>query len=131
MKHSKVLKTLLIIAGLIGCGIGGALLFIPVTFQASAGIELGNNIDLLSEVRAPGGALLASGILIIAGAFITKLSFTSTIVLTLLYLSYGFSRVIGMAIDGLPSEGFISVTVLEIIIGMIGVFALIKYRQVE
>mgnify|MGYP005725529907 CR=1 FL=1 len=129
MKNSKMLKSILLISGLIAAGIGGALLFFPVAFQASSGIELGDNISLLSEVRAPGGALFASGILMVLGAFVSKLTFTSLVVSILIYLSYGLSRILGMAIDGMPGEALIMATVLEIIIGIVGVFALLKYRD--
>ena len=128
MKNSKVLEILLIISGLIGTGIGGALLFTPVAFQASAGIELGDNISLLSEIRAPGGALLTSGILMILGAFVANLTFTSTVICTVIYLSYGISRILSMIIDGMPGEGLVIATAVEIVIGLVGVFALLKYR---
>ena len=131
MKNSKVLKTILIISGLIATGIGGAYLFNPVAFQASAGIELGGNISLLSEIRAPGGALLASGILIMLGAFVAKLTFTSTVISIMIYLSKGISRILSMVIDGIPAEVLVMATVVEIIIGLVSIFALLKYRENE
>jgi hypothetical protein len=57
MRKLKLVKGLVVIAGMIGVTIGGALLFNPVAFEASAGISLEENINMLSEVRAPGGAL--------------------------------------------------------------------------
>lgn len=129
MKNSKVLKTLLIISGLIASGIGAAILFAPVAFYATYGIELGGNFSLLNEIRAPGGALLASGILILAGAFVEKLSFTAVVVSTLLYLSYGLSRVLSIAIDGIPVVELVQAAVLEIVIGLACVFALVRYRE--
>ncbi|MGK7934419.1 MAG: DUF4345 family protein, partial [Xenococcaceae cyanobacterium] len=49
-------------------------------------------MNLLSEIRASSGALLAYGILIFTGAFVSQLSFTSMILSSLLFLSYGLSR---------------------------------------
>ena len=130
MKNSKVLKTILFISGLILAGIGGAILFVPVAFHATAdGIVLGDDISLLNEIRAPGGALLASGILVMSGAFMAKLTFTSTVVSALLYLSYGLSRILSMAIDGMPAEELVQVAVIEIVVGLICVFSLMKYRE--
>jgi len=129
MKNSNVLKTILILSGLIASGIGAAILIAPVTFYATYGIELGSNVSLLNEIRAPGGALLASGLLIISGAFVDKLAFTAVVVSTLLYLSYGLSRVMSIAIDGMPVEGLVQAAVLEIAIGLAGIFALVKYRE--
>jgi len=129
MKNTKVLKAILIISGLIASGIGVAILFAPVDFYATYGIELGNNFSLLNETRASGGALLTSGLLIVSGAFVDKLAFTAVLVSTLLYLSYGLSRVMSIAIDGIPAEGIVQAAVLELITGLVCAFALVKYRE--
>ncbi len=129
MKNSIVLKTILFVSGLIGAGIGAAILFVPDMFHASSGIVLGGNASLLSEIRAPGGALLASGILILSGAFIGRLTFTSAVVSTLLYGSYGLSRILSFSLDGMPHSVLVQAAVLEIAIGAICTFALIRYRD--
>ncbi len=129
MKNSKVLKTILIVSGLVGAAVGCAILFMPAAFHATNGIELGGNISLLNEIRASGGALLAGGILILLGAFIASLAFTSVVVSGLLYLSYGSSRVFSMAIDGMPDVVLVQVAILEILIGLTCVVALVRYRQ--
>ena len=129
MKNSKVLKTILIISGLIASGVGAAILFSPVAFYASYGIALGGDVSLLNETRAPGGALLVCGILIMSGAFVDRLAFTATVVSSLLFLSYGLSRVMSIAIDGMPVEGLVQAAVLEIVIGLACVFAFVKYRK--
>jgi len=129
MKNSKVVKTILFISGLVASAIGASILISPSAFYASYEITLGSDVSLLNEIRAPGGALLAYGILIIAGAFVNILTFTSTVVSTLLYLSYGLSRVMSMAVDGIPVDGLIQAAVFEIIIGLVCVFALVKYRE--
>ena len=131
MKNSNVLKTILLISGLIASGIGAAILFAPGAFYATYDIELGGNFSLLNEIRASGGALLASGILIMSGAFVDKLAFTATVVSTLLYLSYGLSRVMSIAIDGMPVEGLIQAAVIEIVMGLICIFALVKYPAMQ
>lgn len=129
MKNSKILKLILMIAGLIGMGVGGAILFVPVAFHATTGIALGSDASLLSEIRAPGGALLVFGMLIITGAFVANLRLIATLVAAMLYISYGFSRILSMVIDGMPDTGLVQVTVLEIVIGLVCCFALIKYRE--
>ena len=129
MKNSIVVKTVLILSGLIASGIGGTIVFHPVAFYATYGIELAGNISLFNEIRAPGGALLASGILIMLGAFVDKLTFTSVVVSTLLYLSYGLSRIVSMTIDGMPAEGLVQAAALEIVIGLVCVFVFGKYRE--
>lgn len=128
MKDSKALKVILFISGLIGAVIGGLILFTPVSFYAMSGIDLGQNISLLNEVRAAGGALLACGLFIMTGTFVDKLRFTATVISTLLYMSYGLSRVMSMVVDGIPANDLVQAAVLEMFIGSICVIALIKYR---
>ena len=129
MKQSKVLKTILFVSGLIGVVFGGAILFMPVAFSATNGIDLSGNINLLNETRPAGGALLACGTVILAGAFLTELTFTATVISTVMYLAYGSSRLLSIAIDGLPVESLIQATIVETLIGMLSVFALLKYRK--
>lgn len=129
MEKSKFVKVFLFVSGIILIGIGGGLLFAPIAFEASAGINLGNNISLLSEIRAPGGALFMSGILIVLGVFIPKLTFTSAILSSLIYISYGLSRILSMMIDGTPHESIVAATVIEIVIGVLGLFILVKFNR--
>ena len=127
----KLVKVFLVVSGAIGIVVGGALLFVPVAFEASAGINIEGNINLLSEVRAPGGTLLVAGILILLGAFISKLTYTSVMLSSLFYLSYGFSRVFSMLIDGIPGESLITATIAEIVIGLISLLIFIKLSKTQ
>ncbi|MEZ4678650.1 MAG: DUF4345 family protein [Caldilineaceae bacterium] len=68
MKVAQPLKAMLIIAGLIIAGIGGIILLWPVDYFATNGVDITGSTSLLNEIRAPAGALLAAGILILAGA---------------------------------------------------------------
>lgn len=126
MKKQIMLKSIIIISGLIGVFVGTEILFMPVTFYATSGINLGDNVSLLNEIRASGGALLAGGVVIILGAFWEKLTFTSIVLATLLYLSYGFSRIISMIVDGVPAEILVYVAVSEIVVGLVCAFALLQ-----
>ncbi len=131
MKNSKLVKVLLFVSGIIGIGVGSALLFDPVGFEASAEINLAGNVNLLSEMRAPGGALLAAGVLILLGGFIPKLTQTSILLSSLFYLSYGLSRVVSIIIDGVPNESLVVVTVVEIIIGIISLAMLVNRHRAK
>ncbi len=132
MKNSKALKAYLFIFGLIAIAIGASTLFTPVDFLGRigpSGIDLGGQINLLSSIRAAGAAYLASGIVIILGVFVAKLTFTSTMIATLMFLSFGIARTFSMAIDGMPADVIVAAIVLEMIIGLAGVFALLKYQE--
>jgi len=129
MKKYLAYKIVLCIAGIIAMGIGGAILISPIDFYASNQIDIGNNASLLSEIRAPAGALLACGILIISGVFVSKLTYTSLIVSSLVYLSYGISRIIGIGIDGMPGDSLVYAAVFEVFIGLVCMFFLFKYTH--
>lgn len=128
MQRTKVLQSILLLAGLIGFGIGASIVFAPVAFHTQDGIDLAGNTSLLSEVRAPGAALMVCSLCIALGAFITELTFTSTLLGTLLYLSYGLSRLLSIALDGLPHPILVQAAVAELVIGALCMFALVKYR---
>jgi hypothetical protein len=129
MRTSKVLKAILIVLGLLLIGIGLWRLFDPIGFFQNSGITLDNQAGLLSEARATGGAVVGFGLLILLGAFIQKLSYTSTIAAIVLFLGFGVARLIGFAIDGNPGDGVIQGIIIEIVFGLIAVFALFKYRE--
>ena len=129
MENSKVLKAILIISGLIALGVGLTLLIMPVGLYASVQVDVSNQVSLLSDLRATGGSLSVIGVLIIAGAFRPQLAFTSTLIATLVYLAYAFSRLIGVALDSMPENSIVLVGVIELVIGVLCLFALIKYRQ--
>ncbi|MEO0868862.1 MAG: DUF4345 domain-containing protein [Cyanobacteria bacterium J06642_11] len=119
MKSSKWLQGVLCLAGGIAILIGASILRSPTTFYALNHIDLGDNLNLLSEVRAPAGFLLASGLLIVMGAFVSQLTFSSILLATVLYFSYGLARLAGMAIDGLPGQSLIWADVIELNLGVL------------
>lgn len=129
MKKSKFVKALLVISGITGICIGGAMLFAPVAFEASAGIILGNDVSLLSEIRAPGGTLLVAGVLILSGAFIPDMTYLSIILSCLFYLSYGLSRILSITFDGIPNKAIIIATTAEIILGLLSFFLMLKFQR--
>ena len=129
MRSSGGLKGLLVVAGLIATGIGAAILLTPEAFHESADIDLGGNVNLLSEIRAPGGALMATGLLMLAGAFVSRLTFTATVMTGVVYLSYGLSRVLSMAVDGMPEGVLVFSTVVEMVLGIAAAIALARNRE--
>ncbi|MFY1695895.1 MULTISPECIES: DUF4345 domain-containing protein [unclassified Solwaraspora] len=115
--RSRTQAVILAVAGLVVVGIGGAVLAAPEAFHAGNDIEFGGNPSLLSEIRAAGGALLATGVLVALGAFVRRLTFTAALVGAAVYLAYGLSRLFSMAVDGLPATGLVAATVAELILG--------------
>ena len=123
---TKLVACFLFVSGVILLGIGAAILLVPEAFYASNGIDLGENASLLSEVRAPGGLLFASGLLIIAGSFRHKLRAQSVVLATLVYGTFGLSRLLSMALDGMPSAGIVGATTVELIVAALGIFILTR-----
>ena len=93
---------------------------------AGYGIELGPDPNQLSEVRAPGGALLVLGALMLIGVFSRAYTFASTSIAAAVYLAYGLSRLVSFALDGLPGEGLLVATAFELALGSACAFALLR-----
>ena len=129
MTSTLTLKILLLAGGTIATGIGAALLLAPVWFQASAGITLGPDPNLLSEMRAQGAVLLGTGAIILAGAFVQSLAFTATLLATVFFLAYGLARTLGVVLDGLPGSSLVAATGIELVIGALSFAALLRYRE--
>lgn len=130
MHGSRRLKASLSVSGLVLMGVGGVLLVTPSVMHASNGVELGNDPSLLSEVRAPGGALLVLGFLVIAGVFEPRWRYAATLVAGAVYGAYGLSRLFSMAIDGMPAPGLVVAAGLEITIGAVNLALLSRLRPV-
>ena len=118
-------RLLLLLSGLVASGIAGMILFAPQAFYAGYGIDIAGNTDLTNELKAPAGALLVAGLLMVAGAFRTRLTFVSLATATVIYLSYGLSRVLSIGIDGMPHSSLVAAAIFEISIGALCLLALL------
>lgn len=94
--------------------IGGALLFAPKAFLETSHVFIDRDPGLMSELSAPSGILIITGALMILGA--AKLRFAHLALSTgaIVYGSYGFGRLISMALHGFPSDSLIAATVVEL-----------------
>ena len=107
----------LFFSGLLLLVIGASITLTPDTFFAMNGIELHESISLKSELRAPAGFLLVTGVLLISALWSKSLRSTALLIASLVYLSYGAARLIGIAVDGIPAQGLIEATVIELVAG--------------
>lgn len=108
----------LFIAGLVALYVGAGLLFAPVAFEATSGIQLGSDPALLSEVRAPGGVVLVAGLFMWLGVARGRFTGPATLVASGLYLAYGLSRLVGFVLDGSPGDMLVAVTGIELVLGV-------------
>lgn len=124
--NSRSARTFLFLSGLLLLAIGCGILLVPHAFHASNGIVLGADSSLLSEVRAPGGLLTASAVLILLGAFQASLRPTAMRLTVLVYGSFGLARLLSLALDGIPSTGLVASTVIELVVAAGGLLILLR-----
>ncbi|MEM8602938.1 MAG: DUF4345 domain-containing protein [Cyanobacteria bacterium P01_H01_bin.121] len=129
MKRLTVLTVIfLAVSGLLLLVIGSTILLVPHTFYAGDGIVLGDDPSLLSEIRAPGGLLATSALLILAGALRSgwryglrpgqrSLALTLTV---LVYGSFGLARLLSLALDGVPSTELVVAAMIELSVAGMG-----------
>lgn len=105
-------------AGVLATGIGAALTLAPDAFLTGSGIALGPDPSLLSELRAPGAGLAGLGMLMLAGLWRDALRPMALIAAAIVYLGYPLGRLIGIAMDGLPSSEILAALAVEIAIAL-------------
>jgi hypothetical protein len=125
--NNRFTPIFLFLSGLLLLGIGSGILLVPQAFHAGNGIVLGDDPSLLSEVRAPGGLLVASAFLILIGALHLPLRSLAIVLTVLVYGSFGLARLLSLALDGMPSGGLVGATAIELIVAALGL--VILYRS--
>ncbi|MEM1246492.1 MAG: DUF4345 domain-containing protein [Acidobacteriota bacterium] len=118
----------LLVSGLLLLFIGSSLLLAPHSFHAGNGIVLGDDPSLLSEVRAPGGLLAASGLLLLWSSFRASLRPQALQLAVLVYGSFGLARVVAVAVDGLPAPGLVGAAAMELAVAALGLLLLAARR---
>jgi len=117
-KLAKTQKALLLVAGALLILVSTFIIASPTDFYASNNIELGANVSLLNELKAPAGLLLAAGLFMLGAIFVRGMADTALWLAALIYLSYAGSRFVSMAFDGVPAAGLVQAAALEGIVGL-------------
>lgn len=123
MALTRLQKTALGLAGVSALGIGSAIALMPSGFYASYGIALGSDPSLLSEVRAPGAGLAALGAVMLAGIVRRSLSGVALVAALVVFLGFPVGRIVGLALDGVPSAGIMAALAFEVAIAALCLFA--------
>lgn len=126
MPLTRLEKATLGISGLTAVGIGGFIMAAPHAFYASYGITLGDNASLLSELRAPAAGLVTLGVLMLTGIWRSAMAQLAVAATLIVFLAFPAGRLIGLAVDGMPSGAIIGALVLEVAIAMLCIFAFRK-----
>ena len=127
-KLIKTQKAVLLVAGSLLILVAGFILGSPSAFYGSNGIELGSNLSLLNELKAPAGLLLVAGLFMLTAVFRQQLADNATALAALIYLAYAISRFASMALDGVPAAGLVQAAALEALIGL-ACLVVISIRQ--
>ncbi|MEP2980289.1 MAG: DUF4345 domain-containing protein [Lentilitoribacter sp.] len=116
MKLNRIEKTVLFISGISAFGIGCLIVFTPHSFYASSGIVLDNDVNLLSELRAPAAGLLTLGIFMLLGIIRPVLAQISIFSTLIVFITFPAGRLISIVFDGMPSLAIFSALVFELVI---------------
>ena len=125
----KTANTLLVASGALLILVATYILASPVDFYALNDIELGPNVNLLNEIKAPAGLLLAAGVYMVGAIFVRSQVDTALWLAALIYLSYALSRSASMVYDGIPATGLVHAAALEGIVGLSCLVAVVIRRM--
>jgi hypothetical protein len=128
---SKTFKAILIILALPLLIFGGWRLLDPVGFYSFSALELPRNAGVLSEVRAAGGVITFSGLVVVLGALRPAWSRTAVVLAAVVFLGLGLSRLLGMVLDGSPGAGVMKGMTTELVFGGLALFAFFKGGDAE
>ena len=115
----SVTRLFLLVSGTIATLIGALILLVPHAFFATNHIALGTDPNLMSEIRAPAGVLLASGVILIRSAILAHMIRTALLISAIVFTTYGGSRLVSIAFDGVPATSLMGALVMELLIGII------------
>ena len=82
-------------------------------------------------MRAPGGLLILASLIALAGAVKRSLARTGLILSASVYGSYGLSRLVSLALDGMPSDSLLLAALIELVVAALSLFALTRFQFPE
>lgn len=106
---------------------GGWRLVYPLGFYAFSGLALSNDAGVLSEVKGAGAIIMVSGLVVALGAFRHAWSRTSVVLAAVVFLSLVLGRLTGIVIDGSPGVEVLQGMAIELVLGVLALFAFFKY----
>ncbi|WP_181043891.1 DUF4345 family protein [Actinokineospora auranticolor] len=122
-------RVILFLAGVVGVAVGSAVLFVPAVVHESSETGLVETPGVLSEIRAPGAALVVLSAFILSGAFRPHLARAAALLGAALYLSYGLARAFSIVVDGAPASGVLVAMAAELLLGAACAYVVIRVRE--
>ncbi|WP_430431440.1 DUF4345 domain-containing protein [Oceanicaulis sp.] len=124
MTTHGIIRALLGINGVVLTGIGVMLISDPHAMFALNGVSLSPDPNLLSELRAPGGALALGGGFVLASAALGLWMRAASGVSALLLLGWAIGRLVSIPLDGMPDAGLLIAFGIELVLGFASVWAM-------
>lgn len=124
-------KSTLGIAGVTALGIGVSILSAPQVFYAGYGIALDDNINLLSELRAPAAGLATLGALMLIGIWRAAFRAISVVAAFTVYLAFPAGRVVGILFDGMPTGSVLAALAVELVIAALCLVAFARRTRAD
>ena len=124
MNTHGIIRALLGINGVVLAGIGVMLISDPHAMFALNGVTLSPDPNLLSELRAPGGALALGGGFVLASAALGLWTRAASGVSALILLGWALGRLVSIPLDGMPDAGLLAAFGIELVLGFASVWAM-------
>lgn len=109
-------RTVLAASGAVLGIVGSFIMLAPEVFLATSEVIANHDAGLMSEVTAPSGFLVITGVFMMLSAIKLRWANSGLTCGAIIYGSYGISRLISMHLHGIPSETLIVVTYFELAI---------------
>lgn len=126
MDRTVPLKAVLLVTGAMLITFGVTTLVAPQFLYGMQQVELGFDPNIVNFARAQGSTFLGCGLVIVAGVFVEKLTFSSTVISAAVFSSYGAGRAISWVVDGTPASKLMEGTFIELGAGAIVLVMLFK-----
>lgn len=118
-------------SGVILGAVGSSIMFAPQIFLATSEAIVEHDPNLLSEVTAPSGLLVVAGAFMMLSALKLRFANLGLICGSIVYGTYGLSRLISMQLHGFPSDTLVVVTWFELGIAALLLGLSLKGRQAK
>ncbi|MDF3818405.1 DUF4345 domain-containing protein [Leptospira sp. 96542] len=128
MKNILILLNISI-TGILLVFLGFLIILNPRVLFETNQVELGTDPNLLSEIKAPGGALLAFGLLLCFSLVRSKIRTMALGSTAVFLLGYGFARIVSIAFDGMPAPSLVTAMVMEIGLGLVCLWAGVQTKE--
>lgn len=122
-------RILLGTGALVALVLGMSILFIPATFFAGYEIAVGSDIALLSEMKAPAGALMLSAAAMFVALVRRDWVGPGLLVGSLVYFGFGAGRLVALLTDGIPPASLLAAMMVELSLGLLFTAAFWRHQM--